>query len=168
MTEETVSVSEKPPDVKWAAWMLERRNRAWRLDRDTEPEVEYFPPDLLNRGIAELLRIVKREEGPSFLRRGYDDLIRTVARHQLILGAPPLDGQLGHPESEFCEPLACGELVETDRHGAFSVGKREAANIKARIGDVPRTDRVGDTEEMELRRSASDERARRPVGENSR
>lgn len=72
-TEITETVVEIPPDPKWAAWMLERRNPAFRATHQVEATVGEIPKDIMARTIAERLRLVQGGKGPTMLRDGDEE-----------------------------------------------------------------------------------------------
>lgn len=73
VTEQTIHTVEKPPDPSYSKWLLERRNPAFQPRQAVEAVIEHLPADLLNRSMAELLRVVKGDEGPSLLRPDESD-----------------------------------------------------------------------------------------------
>lgn len=77
-TEETVTVVELPPDPKWALEMLRARNPAFRTNSQVEVTTTEIPRDLMARTIAERLRIVRGDSGPSMLRDGDEEARRLM------------------------------------------------------------------------------------------
>lgn len=59
VTEETITRLEKPPDPKWSAWLLQRRNPAFRDVQQVEALVGTVPRDMMQRTIAERLRVLQ-------------------------------------------------------------------------------------------------------------
>lgn len=78
VTEETVTTVEKPPDPRWAAWKLERRNPAFRPKQEVEATVATIPPDMLGRSMGELLRLAQGGEGASLLREDDEEARQLV------------------------------------------------------------------------------------------
>lgn len=73
VTDRTVTEVVKPPDPSYSKWLLSHRDLDFQPRQAVEATVEHLPPDLLNRSMAELLRVVKGDEGPSLLRPDESD-----------------------------------------------------------------------------------------------
>lgn len=72
-TEQTVTVVEIPPDPKWAAWKVERREKEFRLTHQVEAAVGVVPADVMARTLGEKLRQIQGGDGPTLLQEGDDE-----------------------------------------------------------------------------------------------
>lgn len=78
VTDETETVTVRPPDPKWAWEMLRARNPAFRTNLQVNVDPTPIPKEMMARTIAEKLRIIQGGTGPSMLLEGDEEARRMM------------------------------------------------------------------------------------------